>query len=218
MIDAWIVASYPQARIFGYGRKPPCFLGWRIRLIPWGWASLCGVSARGQGTVHPVFPLIGMKAKRRQNRRWVRSCLVRSHANGHCRRPFASCLEAGGFRVSRWELFYASWIPETDKGGWSATSSFGLWCRRPEPPAYRFLRRWRTVGVHPEEKQVHNAYCDEKNREKCKTNDADFDKLYQKTQECIVSQKECLTEVYKNEILKEIERERQAKWTILQWN
>ena len=51
----------------------------------------------------------------------------------------------------------------------------------------------------------------EKNREKCKTNDADFDKLYQKTQECIVSQKECLAEVYKNEILKEIERERQAK-------
>lgn len=51
----------------------------------------------------------------------------------------------------------------------------------------------------------------EKNREKCKTNDADFDKLYQETQECIVSQKECLAEVYKNEILKEIERERQAK-------
>ena len=39
----------------------------------------------------------------------------------------------------------------------------------------------------------------------------DFDKLYQETQECIVSQKECLTEMYKNEILKEIERERQAK-------
>ena len=51
----------------------------------------------------------------------------------------------------------------------------------------------------------------EKNREKCKTNDADFDKLYQEVQDCIVSQKECLAEVYKNEILKEIERERQAK-------
>ena len=51
----------------------------------------------------------------------------------------------------------------------------------------------------------------EKNKKKCKTNDADFDKLYQEVQDCIVSQKECLAEVYKNEILKEIERERQAK-------
>lgn len=51
----------------------------------------------------------------------------------------------------------------------------------------------------------------EKNKEKRKTNDADFDKLYQETQACIISQKEGLAEMYKNEILKEIERERQAK-------
>lgn len=52
---------------------------------------------------------------------------------------------------------------------------------------------------------------EKKNEGKYKTNDEFFDKLYQKTQNCIVSQKECLAEVYKNEILKEIERERQAK-------
>ena len=51
----------------------------------------------------------------------------------------------------------------------------------------------------------------EKNEKKGKTNDVDFDKLYQEAQECIVSQKECLAEMYKNEILKEIERERLAK-------
>lgn len=51
----------------------------------------------------------------------------------------------------------------------------------------------------------------EKNEKKGKTNDVDFDKLYQEAQECIVSQKECLAERYKNEILKEIERERLAK-------
>ena len=51
----------------------------------------------------------------------------------------------------------------------------------------------------------------QKNKEKGKAKDADFDKVYQEVQECIVSQKKCLAEVYKNEILKEIERERQAK-------
>lgn len=51
----------------------------------------------------------------------------------------------------------------------------------------------------------------EKNEKKGKTNDADFDKLYQEAQNCIVSQKEWLAEMYKNEILKEIERERLAK-------